>query len=265
MSLKQIGRRNALALLLVSFGLGCIAPRQGFALTDSERLARKAFERAYRKLREPVLPQIGGYSFGELVGCRHDRTESHGIPVRIPPDAFSIGSDYRSNCGLDLGHRADYGRHRGIDMAAPRGTPVLACAGGTIQVSQRKKIPGDEIWIEHGGLRTRYIHLGKRLVRVGQEVKRGEVIGSVGASGTGSAGIDHLHLEVFRSFKADCCTRINPHLQWYEGPGRITLFDPLAPDRFAAKPMGLTFPLPAKGDVDRFLRELAVLTVQWYR
>jgi murein DD-endopeptidase MepM/ murein hydrolase activator NlpD len=85
--------------------------------------------------------------------------------------------------------------HTGIDIAAPRGTPILAAANGVVTFSGRMVGFGPVIVIAHGfGFKTFYGHNQKNEVRKGQRVKRGEVIGTVGNSGysTGS----HLHYEV---------------------------------------------------------------------
>jgi len=98
------------------------------------------------------------------------------------------------------GHRASpfTGRrqtHTGIDIAAPRGTSILAAADGVVTFSGRMAGYGRVIVVTHGfGFKTFYGHNQKNKVRKGERVKRGQVIGTVGNSGysTGS----HLHYEV---------------------------------------------------------------------
>ncbi|TVP75796.1 MAG: M23 family metallopeptidase [Gemmatimonadales bacterium] len=85
--------------------------------------------------------------------------------------------------------------HDGIDISAPHGTPIMAAAAGTVRVSGRRAGYGLVVEIDHGhGFRTLYGHASQLLVRVGQEVERGEVIARVGA--TGLATSPHLHYEV---------------------------------------------------------------------
>jgi len=94
--------------------------------------------------------------------------------------------------------------HHGLDMAAIRGTPVKAVAQGQV-VEVRHDIHGygKMVMIEHSSHhKTRYAHLDKILVDVGQQVERGTVIGRVGATGNvRSMGFDgsHLHFEVLMS------------------------------------------------------------------
>ena len=85
--------------------------------------------------------------------------------------------------------------HEGIDIAAPRGTPILAAAKGTVIRAGWVAGYGQMVEIDHGfGYTTRYGHSSELLVRVGQEVERGAMIARVGA--TGIATSSHLHYEV---------------------------------------------------------------------
>ena len=88
---------------------------------------------------------------------------------------------------------ADY--HSGLDIAGERGQPVYATAAGTVRHVGYKGAYGNLIIIDHGfGLETRYGHLLKYVARRGAIVKRGDIIGQVGA--TGRATGYHLHYEV---------------------------------------------------------------------
>jgi murein DD-endopeptidase MepM/ murein hydrolase activator NlpD len=82
--------------------------------------------------------------------------------------------------------------HAGIDQRAPAGQPVHAVAGGIVKIAQPFAVLGGTVAIDHGqGLETMYLHMSKLLVEPGARVKRGEVIGYVGA--TGRANGPHLH------------------------------------------------------------------------
>ncbi len=87
--------------------------------------------------------------------------------------------------------------HSGIDFAAPIGTPIYAAADGQIDnVEISFTGYGKKVEIDHGfGYRTRYAHMHAFVVRNGQHVKRGELIGFVGDTGLSTA--PHLHYEVF--------------------------------------------------------------------
>ncbi len=85
--------------------------------------------------------------------------------------------------------------HRGLDISAPAGSPVEATADGIVLHASRDGGYGNEILIDHGyGFTTRYGHLSRINVVVGQEVKRGQAIGLVGMTGKSTG--PHLHYEV---------------------------------------------------------------------
>jgi murein DD-endopeptidase MepM/ murein hydrolase activator NlpD len=88
---------------------------------------------------------------------------------------------------------ADY--HSGLDIAGERGQPVYATASGTVKQLGYQGAYGNLVTIDHGfGLESRYGHLLNYAVKKGAKVKRGDVIGHVGA--TGRATGYHLHYEV---------------------------------------------------------------------
>jgi murein DD-endopeptidase MepM/ murein hydrolase activator NlpD len=86
--------------------------------------------------------------------------------------------------------------HKGVDIAAPVGTPILAPAKGTVRFAGRKAGGyGNVVEIDHGyGYRTRFAHASRIHVKTGQQVERGDKIAEVGATGLVSG--PHLHYEV---------------------------------------------------------------------
>lgn len=85
--------------------------------------------------------------------------------------------------------------HPGLDISADRGSPVYATADGTVVHASAYSDYGNLIRIDHGfGLESRYGHLSKFEVENGAKVKRGDIVGRVGA--TGRATAPHLHYEV---------------------------------------------------------------------
>ncbi|MBQ6985177.1 MAG: M23 family metallopeptidase [Paludibacteraceae bacterium] len=85
--------------------------------------------------------------------------------------------------------------HEGMDFSAPVGTDIFATGNGTVTYSGWRQGYGETIVIDHGfNYETLYAHCSKRLVRVGQKVKRGDVIALVG--NTGKSTGPHVHYEV---------------------------------------------------------------------
>ncbi len=101
--------------------------------------------------------------------------------------------------------------HRGMDFTAPRGTPVYATGNGVVKRADRRSSGyGRHVRINHGfGYTSLYAHLYKYVVKRGQKVKRGDLIGFVGSTGRSQA--PHLHYEIIKDGK-----RVNP-LNFYYG------------------------------------------------
>ena len=97
---------------------------------------------------------------------------------------------------------ADSGNHKGIDIGAPRGTPIYAAADGIVKLVTQDRWRGHYIEVDHGnGMVTRYQHCNTRPnAPVGSQVKRGQVIAQVGSSGDSTG--PHLHFEVLINGKA---------------------------------------------------------------
>lgn len=88
--------------------------------------------------------------------------------------------------------------HTGADLAAPSGTPILAAESGVVTSARWRGGYGNTVTIDHGGgLATLYAHQSRMSVAAGARVRRGQVIGAVGCTGTCTG--PHLHLEVRRA------------------------------------------------------------------
>ena len=86
--------------------------------------------------------------------------------------------------------------HKGMDFTAPRGTEIRCTGDGkVVAVTASRTGYGKHVVVDHGyGYRTRYAHMSKFNVKIGQNVKRGDILGLVGSTGTSTA--PHLHYEV---------------------------------------------------------------------
>jgi murein DD-endopeptidase MepM/ murein hydrolase activator NlpD len=113
------------------------------------------------------------------------------VPTQWPLKG-RIGSHYGSRLDPFTG---DAEVHAGIDIVSDFGTAIEAPGDGKVIVAQRKSDYGNLVVLQHAyGITTRYGHLSKFNVRVGQTVRRGDIIGWVGLTGRTTA--PHLHYEV---------------------------------------------------------------------
>ena len=100
--------------------------------------------------------------------------------------------------------------HKGLDFAAPTGTPIYATADGRVESAGSANGYGNMVKINHGnGFETLYGHMSKIKVRSGQRVKRGDIIGNVGNTGMSTGS--HLHYEIHKNGEV-----INPLTYFYK-------------------------------------------------
>lgn len=160
-------------------------------LNDAELLSR--MNRSMDLLEHQIYSQ--SVSFDQLRVAAGEQKEKF---ARIPSVMPINIKDYTMSSGY--GYRRDpvYGTakfHEGLDFAATTGTPVFATADAVVEVAERKDAYGNCIDLNHGyNYLTRYAHLSQILVKPGQHVKRGEMIGKVGSTGKSTGS--HLHYEV---------------------------------------------------------------------
>ena len=97
--------------------------------------------------------------------------------------------------------------HRGTDYAGPIGTPILATADGTVIKSERRGGNGNYVKIRHNGTySTQYLHMQKRIAKVGDFVRQGDVIGTIGM--TGNTGGPHVCYRFWKNGK-----QVDPYKQ----------------------------------------------------
>lgn len=161
-------------MVITSFGLN-------FVNHDSEE---------YAAAEAAILSDMAGLSqdMYELVRDLEKRisTISPDVPYGVPVQG--VITSY-------FGEPRWHGPHRGLDIAAPIGTPVRTPASGVVIESGFRGAYGLTIWIDHGnGYQTRYAHLGSVAYQVGERVNAGQVVGSIGV--TGATTGPHLHYEV---------------------------------------------------------------------
>ena len=145
-------------------------------------------------------------SFDDIISLAKDKSKMLAAIPAIQPVSNKQLSRMASGYGYRI-HPIYKTRklHTGMDFSAKTGTEIYATGDGVIsKVRRSKRGYGNHVKINHGfGYETLYAHMSKYIVRKGQKVKRGEVIGYVGNTGTSVA--PHLHYEVHKDKR-----KINP-------------------------------------------------------
>ena len=204
---------------------------QEIALNMSQRGALGIGDIIYRSLveneakensgdREVVQESMGDVRKGETlknsaaasssISHSHDhetapinRADSHEISGRMEPTDMTdmmlpVHAPISSNYGMRKDPFTGKMRfHKGVDIAAPAGTPVVAALPGKVISAGHEGGYGKTVLVEHdNGLRTRYGHLASINVRVGDSVTSEDTLGTVGSTGRSTGA--HLHFEVTR-------------------------------------------------------------------
>jgi murein DD-endopeptidase MepM/ murein hydrolase activator NlpD len=157
--------------------------------------------RGYTGQGGPMMPLNFATKGGELTSealrtnrllDQLDQLNVYRIAAETAPFANPLQSSFRYTSGFGM----RWGRmHKGTDFAAPYGTPIHVTAEGTVTHAGWQSGYGRLIKVRHAnGIETRYAHLAKIRVKVGQKVSRGAVIGDMGNSGRSTG--THLHYEV---------------------------------------------------------------------
>jgi murein DD-endopeptidase MepM/ murein hydrolase activator NlpD len=119
------------------------------------------------------------------------------FPSRPPIPGIAISSGFGTRLDPFTKRPA---RHAGVDYTAPWGTKILASAGGRVRRAGPYGAFGRTVEVDHGdGLVTRYAHVSRTLVKVGDFVLPGQAIAQVGSTGRSTGA--HLHFEVLRDGK----------------------------------------------------------------
>jgi murein DD-endopeptidase MepM/ murein hydrolase activator NlpD len=126
-----------------------------------------------------------------------------------------------------FGDDRDGGRrqHRGVDIFAPRGTPVLSATDGRVSRVRTTPVGGKVVWVNDSEQPQRiyYAHLDSQVVQAGAIVKRGDLLGMVGNTGNARTTPPHLHFSVYQNRRG----AVDPYYFVYQPAG--TLPDASAP------------------------------------
>lgn len=148
----------------------------------------------------PTSKENSGGPFIEKKESQHDdllyKADSYLKTIRLLPFGEPVDGDITSR----FGKRKDpvnnkTAHHTGVDIRGKKGDKVYATADGTVKKSFRNGGFGNYIQIDHGnGYTTSYAHLQARLVKSGEKVRRGQLIGLIGSTGRSTG--PHLHYEI---------------------------------------------------------------------
>lgn len=182
----------------MGFGVDQAMTPNGAPAINSLTCFPRAKRRPWLNLRPIVLACLTGLLWLALlptdlqqralntVGLGHTVPQKTILRVPLPVDYTFVSSVY----GPRKGHL-----HQGIDLAAKVGSPIYAASPGVITHSGWESGYGQSVVIDHGkGLKTRYAHCSKLLIRVGLPVQKGQIIARVGSTGHSTG--PHLHFEV---------------------------------------------------------------------
>ena len=126
----------------------------------------------------------------------YDRTgiSAYRTLMRTPVNGARLSSGYGNRRHPILGYTK---AHRGVDFAAPTGTPIMAAGDGVVEFAGWNGSYGRYVRIRHNGTyKTAYAHLARidKKTRVGARINQGEIIGTIGSSGRSTG--PHLHYEI---------------------------------------------------------------------
>ncbi len=170
--------------------LAAILKRQGVSVPETAAVGGPLIElKGLGQFSDQVSALDASLETLEIV-----RRAAKSLPHGSPAPGKPISSKFGSRRDPFTKRRAIHG---GLDFKAKTGSPVIATASGTVTKAGRSGGYGRLIEIDHGGgITTRYAHLSRIHVKVGQKVERGKRIGRVGSTGRSTG--PHLHYEVRR-------------------------------------------------------------------
>lgn len=169
-----------------------------YSLMRAEKDLRE-LERKYVRL-EMALRRIDSALVSGLPGDTLPAGENTGtlVPLPIFVQDCDTPCAYPVSAPIVRGMHGDY--HTGVDMAVPEGTPVFATASGRVVGVGRDPRLGRYVRIRHAkGYESLYAHLDSAVVKVGDSVRTGDMVGFAGSTGTTTG--PHVHYEVYKDGK----------------------------------------------------------------
>jgi murein DD-endopeptidase MepM/ murein hydrolase activator NlpD len=179
-----------------------IPPYNGIRVQVAEGSTWQELGNTY-KVRPDVLFEANGCQKSPQVVFIPGVNWMPGTPA-LPGLAYLPGYPLPSKAQQGLGYgwqlhpvRGEVFFHSGLDLLAPKGTFVFAVGDGVVAFASPQGVYGNLVVINHvAGKQSRYAHLDKINVKVGQKVKLGDVLGTVGTTGNPDTSQAHLHFEI---------------------------------------------------------------------
>lgn len=151
-------------------------------LAEQQEMARAA-EREYDL--SGIVPRFTGAQYTKTSGSRFGN-----LPLR----SYRVSSGYGPRHSVQGSVRGTSRYHTGIDLAAPVGTPIYATHDGRVSFSGWNGLYGNTVKLQGGNVVTQYSHNSRNVVRPGDYVRAGQLIGYVGR--TGNVTGPHLHYQI---------------------------------------------------------------------
>lgn len=151
------------------------------------------------------LPSLKGQVSGQVKPALEATLAEEQAEASAYPDALPIKGEFEVSSEFGI-RRNPFGglsfeKHEGIDFTGPYGTPIYATADGEVTLAENSSGYGNHVIIDHGySHKTLYAHMAELKVKVGDRVRRGQMIGTLGNTGRSSG--PHLHYGIYRQGKA---------------------------------------------------------------
>ena len=162
---------------------------------EKEQKAEQKSEPEKEQKTEPKKEQKAEQKTEQKAETKKTETKSNNgnIPSGKPCTYSRISSPFGERIHPVYGKKSF---HKGIDLAAPNGTPIYATADGVVAFAGVCNGYGNFIKLNHqNGYKTGYAHMSSMVVKTNDKVKKGDLIGYVGSTGTSTG--NHLHYEVY--------------------------------------------------------------------
>ena len=168
------------------------SPFVGKKITEFVESTAKEVSSAYTGRPEKKKPDNVHAKIASDATVASDAVNTYTLFKALNPCAGRLSSDFGERVHPVSGNVK---AHNGIDIAAPEGNAVMACADGVVKFAGYNSSSGNYVIIDHGnGYTSSYAHMLKTLRKTGDSVKRGDVIGKVGSTGVSTG--PHLHFEI---------------------------------------------------------------------